>query len=130
MLTDREISRLVARIVERYQPEQVVLFGSYAKGTATGRSDIDLLVVVDTSEHPSRRADRIMPLVGHMTVRVDLHVYTPEEVEVYSREEHHFLHSVLRSGRVVFRHRSRTPTHASTAKSTEGAPTLVKPSAG
>lgn len=129
MLTDREINRLVARIVERYQPEQVVLFGSYAKGTATGRSDIDLLVVVDTSEQPSRRADRILPLIGHMTVKVDLHVYTPEEVEVYSHEEHHFLHSVLRNGRVVFRHQSLIPTHAPTAKSTEGAPTSVRPSA-
>jgi predicted nucleotidyltransferase len=36
---------LVAKLKEKYTPEQIILFGSYAKGTADAASDVDLLVV-------------------------------------------------------------------------------------
>jgi hypothetical protein len=40
-----EIAQLTARIVEAERPEKIILFGSYASGTATESSDIDLLVI-------------------------------------------------------------------------------------
>ena len=45
MLTPNEIDNLVQRIVGRIQPQKVMIFGSYAKGTATIKSDLDLLVI-------------------------------------------------------------------------------------
>ena len=40
---------MVRRIVERFNPEKVILFGSYARGTAGPDSDVDLLVVMHVS---------------------------------------------------------------------------------
>ena len=45
--TRRHIDRMVRRIVRKFQPEQVILFGSQARGDAGPDSDVDLLVVMD-----------------------------------------------------------------------------------
>ncbi len=102
MLTAEEIDALVARVVAHVRPEKVIVFGSYAKGTASARSDLDLCVVVDTLLPPSRRADTLRPLLAGYLVPVDIHVHTPEEMEEYGKEQHSFLHSVLKSGNVVY----------------------------
>ena len=47
--TERLIKEMVRRIVERFNPEKVILFGSYARGTAGPDSDVDLLVVMRVS---------------------------------------------------------------------------------
>jgi len=46
------LEQLVARIVERFRPQRVVLFGSYAAGSPGPESDLDLLVV--TGQPPAR----------------------------------------------------------------------------
>ncbi len=45
MLTSDEITEIVARVAARLRPQKVILFGSYAKGAATARSDLDLFVI-------------------------------------------------------------------------------------
>ena len=45
--TIEEISRRIIPVAEKYQLPSVYLFGSYARGTATAKSDVDL--IVDTS---------------------------------------------------------------------------------
>lgn len=102
MLTPFEIEDLVNRIVERARPSRVIVFGSYAKGTATDRSDLDLLVERETVLPMAQRATELSPICAGLLVPIDLHVYTPEEMREYSREEYHFLHSVARTGKVVY----------------------------
>jgi len=46
-------------LVDQFAPRQVILFGSYAYGTPTTDSDVDLLIVKDLSEAPVREATRI-----------------------------------------------------------------------
>ncbi|MFF7534500.1 nucleotidyltransferase domain-containing protein [Streptomyces bobili] len=101
-MTDEEIDSIVGRIVEVARPERVLMFGSYAKGRATVNSDLDLLVVMPTDAPASMRASEVEPYLGGWAVPVDLHFVTAEELEEYGREEHHFLHSVLRSGRTLY----------------------------
>lgn len=102
MLREEEIDALVGRIVARVQPQKVIMFGSYAKGTATARSDLDLLVVKDTEMPIARRTDELRPLLSRSLIAVDVHVYTPEEVAEYGREPLAFINSVLRTGRTLF----------------------------
>lgn len=103
MLTTEEIEALVGRVVERIRPEQVIVFGSYAKGTAHPGSDLDLCVIADTPLPPARRADTLRPLLETFLVPVDVHVHTLEEVREYGKEPYSFLNSVLMSGIVVYR---------------------------
>ena len=103
MLTSNEIDDLVRRIVARMRPEEVIVFGSYAKGTATSRSDLDLFVIAETELPMPRRADLVKPLLRWQWLHVDVHVYSPEEVRELRREPFSFVRSVLETGRSLYR---------------------------
>ncbi|MFZ4698463.1 MAG: nucleotidyltransferase domain-containing protein [Candidatus Methylumidiphilus sp.] len=102
MFTDDEIDRLVKQIVRRSDPEKVIIFGSYAKGTATINSDLDILVIKNTHLPMRIRKDDLLPILSNYLIRVDVHVYTPEEVEEYGKEKFMFLNSVLSTGKIVY----------------------------
>jgi predicted nucleotidyltransferase len=102
MWTADEIDAVVRRIVARVQPEKVILFGSYAKGTPTINSDLDVFVIKQTDVPMANRADDLKPMLANALLPVDVHIYTPEEVEEYGKEQFSFVSSVLKSGRTVF----------------------------
>jgi predicted nucleotidyltransferase len=103
MLTEKEIAGLVNRIVECVDPEEVIVFGSYAKQRATRRSDLDLLIVKETELPKRYRRDMVEHLLSTFLVSVDLHVHTPEEVEVYREEADSFVSTIYRTGRVFYK---------------------------
>ncbi|HEX9668754.1 MAG TPA: nucleotidyltransferase domain-containing protein [Thermoanaerobaculia bacterium] len=73
------IREMVRRIVEQFDPEQIILFGSHARGTGRPDSDVDLLVVM--SHHGSRRQQQVeIRLALHdLGFAKDVIVATPEE---------------------------------------------------
>jgi predicted nucleotidyltransferase len=77
------IAEMVRRIVERFHPERIILFGSHARGTAGPHSDVDLLVVMQTQGSKRRCAVEIYGLLAGMGVPKDVIVVTPEEFEAY-----------------------------------------------
>lgn len=81
--TDKELLETVKnRMIGTYNPKKIYLFGSFAWGKADEQSDIDLLIVVDTSdEKPYKRAIKgIDSLIG-LKIAKDIIVYTDEEFE-------------------------------------------------
>jgi len=108
MLTPNEINNLVRQIVMRIQPQKVIIFGSYAKGTATIKSDLDIFVIKETALPMAKRADDLKPMLSHSLIPIDIHIYTPEEVEEYGKELFSFIHSVLNSGKTVFEKATRS----------------------
>ena len=102
MLTPADIHTLVQRIVSRADPQKVIVFGSYAKGTATPRSDLDLFIIKETELPMANRADALKSILSGTLVAVDIHVYTPEEVAAYGQDRFSFVTSVLSSGKTVF----------------------------
>lgn len=111
MLTTNEIAEIVQRIVTRLRPEKVILFGSYAKGMVTPRSDLDLFVIQETILPFTRRANSVTPLLATASVRVDLHIYTPEEVESYRQQPFSFVSNVLASGQIMYTRDGAGPVH-------------------
>ena len=73
------IDRMTRRIVRRFHPEKVILFGSHARGAAGPDSDVDLLVVMKVKG--SRRDARlaVRELLHDVTVPLDVVVTTPED---------------------------------------------------
>ena len=55
MVSREDIQATCDDIVREFAPLQVILFGSYAYGTPTEDSDVDLLVVMDIPESETRR---------------------------------------------------------------------------
>jgi predicted nucleotidyltransferase len=71
------IDRMVKRIVRKFQPEQVILFGSHARGEAGPDSDVDLLVVMDFEGSAFEMALEIRLAIPDRSVSVDVIVTRP-----------------------------------------------------
>ena len=85
MINNETIEEVKKRLVKAYNPVAIYLFGSYAWGSPTEDSDLDLLIVIDESNEKSYK--RTMPaydaLFG-MGISKDIIVYTKEEFEKIS----------------------------------------------
>lgn len=78
---DKLIQTMVERIVARFKPEKVILFGSHAKGTAQPDSDVDLLIVMPVRGSRHKMAVKIGVALHDIEVAKDVIVVTPEEFE-------------------------------------------------
>ena len=83
MITEEQIQAVVQRIVEGYAPDRIILFGSYAYGTPTEDSDLDLLIIKHNAEAKrSERAAAIWILLwGSPLPAMDILIRTPAEIE-------------------------------------------------
>lgn len=75
----RLIARMVRRIVDRFDPERIILFGSHARGNAGPDSDVDLLVVMPYRGSRARTQTAIRLALGDFPVSKDIVVSSPEE---------------------------------------------------
>jgi predicted nucleotidyltransferase len=96
---ERELRGVLERIVDAHT-EQVILFGSVARGEVGSTSDLDLLVVRRDSRRPAERTQDLYRR-ARPSLALDLLVYTPEEIEV-GRHGSSFLRRVLQEGRIVY----------------------------
>ena len=81
MVTQEQIQQLVNEIAENYKPEKIYLFGSYANGTPTKDSDIDLFIVKETNERWIDRRVAVRRSIKNYISAMDIIVYTPKEIE-------------------------------------------------
>jgi predicted nucleotidyltransferase len=75
------ISKMVQRVVSRFSPDRVILFGSYATGNAGPDSDVDLLVVMPVSGSRRQKAIEIGVALHDFRMPKDVIVVTPEDFE-------------------------------------------------
>ena len=103
---DRLLQRMVAAIVEEVDPEQVILFGSRARGDAGVDSDVDLVVVEAEPFGPGRdrraEAVRLWRALAGLEVAADILVYSRDEVEYWRGSLNHVLARALREGKVLY----------------------------
>jgi len=101
-LTDTEIQEMGDAIAKALHPLQVLLFGSYADGTATEDSDLDLLIVMESSEPRYKRGAMIRNLFWPPKAPMDILVYTPEEVRRWNGLPNHVLTNAFTTGKVLY----------------------------
>ncbi len=77
---DALLQEIVGKIVERFHPRRIVLFGSRARRDHQPDSDVDLFVEMDTQGPQWERRERIEELFSHRWWPMDVLVYTPDEV--------------------------------------------------
>lgn len=73
------IDRMVKRIVKKFQPERIILFGSQVRGDARPDSDVDLLVVMSFEGSRFEKELEIDEVLWSIPVSADVIVTTPEE---------------------------------------------------
>lgn len=99
---DPAIKRMVDRIVEDFDPEQIVLFGSRARGDARPDSDVDLLVVVRGPVRKRELATLIYRALAGMGRPKDIIVVTTDEVERYRDVPGTIVYPALREGQLLY----------------------------
>jgi predicted nucleotidyltransferase len=96
----RIIRRFAGKVAERFKPEKVILFGSYAYGTPHADSDVDILVIM-----PARnQLDQAVKI--SMTVEapfpLDIIVRTPRNLAWRLKEGDWFLREIVAQGKVLY----------------------------
>jgi predicted nucleotidyltransferase len=76
---ERKIQQMVSRIVRRFDPERIILFGSHARGDAGPDSDVDLLIVLPFSGSKHEKTVEIRLALRGIRVPKDIVVTTPED---------------------------------------------------
>lgn len=77
----KQIDAMVRRIVRRFHPERIILFGSHARGLAGAESDVDLLVVMPVRGSKREKAIEIGTASRDIRVAADIIVTRPEEFQ-------------------------------------------------
>lgn len=105
-VTDALLADIARRIVEKFQPYKVVLFGSYAYGTPGLSSDVDLLVVMDSEEPMAQRIRRVAEVAKVRFLPMDVIVRTPAEMAERLAKGDFFIAEILEKGRVLYQRES------------------------
>lgn len=97
-----KIQEMVRRLVALFHPEKIILFGSYARGTAGPDSDVDLLVVKSLTGSKRREQLNMRIALHGMGLAKDIVVVTPEELEEYKDLVGTVIRPALREGKVLY----------------------------
>jgi len=102
MVNRTDIEATCADIVREFSPLQVILFGSYAYGTPTEDSDVDLLVVMDISEEQARNQAVAIRQSIPRRFGMDLIVRTPAEIAFRISHNDWFIREIMERGQVIY----------------------------
>ena len=96
------LSEAVDQIVRKFHPITIILFGSWARGSAREDSDLDLLVVLPKVEHKRKAATQIGNSLSNLPIGKDIVVTTPEDIEKYGKTVGDILLPALEEGKVIY----------------------------
>src|SRR5881296_2743544 len=96
----RVIRRYARLVAERFQPDKIILFGSYAYGTPHADSDVDILVIMP-ARNQLDQAYRIR-LAVPAPFPMDLIIRTPKNLDWRLKEGESFLTQIMSKGKVLY----------------------------
>lgn len=99
--TKDEIRNFVNEVVQRFDPERIVLFGSHVSDSTNADSDVDLLVVMDFEGRPHQQAFEIRRTIKR-SFPLDLLVRRPADVDRRLRMGDFFIKDIMQEGRVLY----------------------------
>jgi len=100
-----ELERILRIIIEEYDPEKIILFGSLVSGELHEWSDIDLLIIKSTEKRPIERILELSRLIKPK-IGIDLFIYTPEEYQLLLKERYSFWVNILKTGEIAYEKRN------------------------
>ena len=100
-IPDQVIRSLARLIAEKFHPQRIILFGSYAYGEPRPESDVDMLVVMDT---PLREAEQGIRIRDQLKIMfgMDLLVYTPKRLAQRLEWGDSFLKEITERGKILY----------------------------
>jgi len=102
MIGSDKIADIVTKIVSGYNPDKIILFGSYANGKPTEDSDLDLMIIKATDLPRPQRTVQVRKILYGAMVPIDLIVYTPQEIAESKDNIFSFVSEVLNTGKTLY----------------------------
>jgi uncharacterized protein len=100
---DTSLKSLTDRLVAVFKPEKIILFGSYAWGTPTKDSDVDICVIVKASnENEAERMVRANECASDIKLPVDILVKTRAHMNKYLPVKASLMHKIQEQGKVLY----------------------------
>lgn len=105
---ERKIDKILNEIVEKlqreYKPLKIILYGSYAYGTPNVDSDIDLLILKNTSERSVDRFVKVKKIIYNPKRKIPVSplIYSPDEVKERLRIGDDFIKEILKNGVTLY----------------------------
>lgn len=98
----QNIELMVKRLTERFDPQEIILFGSHARGTAGPDSDVDLLVIMSLTGSMREKQVEMRLALYDIAMPKDIILVTPEEVERQRDIVGTIIRPALREGKVLY----------------------------
>jgi predicted nucleotidyltransferase len=96
------LNEVIDRIARKFNPVQIILFGSWARGEAREDSDLDLVVVLPRVEHKRKAAIEILRALNGLPISKDVVVTTPEEIKARGHVVGDILRPALQEGKIIY----------------------------
>jgi HEPN domain-containing protein/predicted nucleotidyltransferase len=104
----KALKEITQTLVKQYDPEKVILFGSFGTRKKRPDSDIDLLIIKNTVKRLSDRRMEVERILSDRSFPMDIMVYTPEEVRYLFSIGSSFIDDVMEKGRLLYMRKSTT----------------------
>jgi uncharacterized protein len=108
MTEDKKIQKIITDVVSKlkaeYQPEKIILYGSYAYGKPTEDSDIDLFIIKDTDKRGVDRFVEVKRLIYDPDRHISISplIYTPGELADRLSIGDDFVEEIMTRGEVLY----------------------------
>lgn len=102
MDSKKEIKRVTERIVRKYRPKKIILYGSFAYGEPHKESDVDLLIIKSTRKPRTKRHLEVDRMLLDRHLPLDILVYTPLEIKKRLLLGDFFIKNILEQGKILY----------------------------
>ena len=102
MIETKQINDIVNRIALNYNPDKIILFGSYAHGNYSDNSDLDFILVKDTNTPKHKRGLEVRRLFYGLPISMDFKIYTSSEFSNELSNQYSFLYSAIKGSKMLY----------------------------
>ncbi len=108
--TLKKLNKAVKLIAKEYDPEKIILYGSYARGDENKCSDIDLMIIKNTKKRPRERSYKISSILFDDSKRfnefaqllIEKKIYTPYEYKEALNGGDFFIKNIEKEGKILY----------------------------
>lgn len=105
LITQEEIKEISNKIIDNYNPEKIILFGSYAWGIPGPDSDVDLFIIKNDNKPSLEMMREVNRIFAERNFALDVLVYTPDQLKRRSEIGDPFLKKIVDSGKILYEKR-------------------------
>jgi predicted nucleotidyltransferase len=102
IINEKTIKDIVDKIAVFYNPDKVILFGSYAEGNPNYDSDLDILIIKESDKPRYQRSNEIRKYLLGTMLPMDILVYTEKELDDEMKIDYSFIHQAMKTSIILY----------------------------